>query len=96
MGIEFGNTNRIDSRKIEEAMELIRRWIKPDELKYDEKLGCLSLVWSWSGGYRHLDIFEIISIDIDTDPITRMMTIRTSGGSTIFIHESGSIASMIH
>ncbi|GAG97368.1 unnamed protein product, partial [marine sediment metagenome] len=42
MGIRFGDETRKDKQKIEEVMSLIRTWVKPDRLRYDKKLDCLS------------------------------------------------------
>jgi len=93
MGIDFDKGTRIDRQKIEEVMSLIRTWVKPEELKYDEELDCLSFVRRDRNDEPHyLYIFNIEDITIDPD----MMVLRTSGRSTIYIHSSGMVTVMTH
>jgi len=93
MGIAFGEEPRTDRQKIEEAMSLIRTWVKPEELKYDEDLDCLSFVRRDRNDEPHyLYIFNIRRIGIEPD----MLSLHTYGGSTIYIHDSGMVSVMTH
>ena len=93
MGIEFGKGNRKDTQKIDEAMSLIKTWVKPDELEYDKKTECLSFkIRSREGRPNSFYIFNIDHIS-RRDP--EMLAIYTSRGSTIFIHSSGDVSVMI-
>jgi len=83
MGIEFGKGNKEYRQKIDKAMSLIRTWVNPDELKYDERTDCLSFLIRGN----HLYIFNIDNITISSD----MLTVYTSSGSVAFIHSSGRV-----
>jgi len=88
MGIEFGKGNRKNRQKIDEAMALIKAWVEPDELRYNEKTGCLSFTIR-RGKYKnhYVNIFNIYSISITSD----MLVVYTSSGSSVFIHPGGMV-----
>ena len=93
MGIEFGKGNKEYRQKIDKVVSTIRTWVNPDELKYDEKLGCLSFVIRGRKDIpTYVYIFNIETIGTD-DP--KMLALHTAKGSTIYIHSSGIVTLML-
>lgn len=95
MGIEVlgNNGNRKDMQKIEEVMSLIRTWVNPREINYDDDLDCLSFnIRDSTGRIIRISIFNIEDVSKDAE----MLTLRTTRQSTVFIHNDGSISFMIH
>jgi len=88
MSIEFGEGNKEYMQKIDKAMSLIRKWVKPDgnKVRYEKETGSISFV------KNRVDFafFHLKDIDINPD-VVELYT----GHSIIYIHDNGWITLMI-